>query len=102
MTPVQANLLWDAIGRYTTACGGDPSAHVYGNTMRQQAVTDIESAVRSVADAAAAEEREGCIEELSALYESKPDSWDEWREACAIAMQAIRSRGRAQGGGVGT
>lgn len=40
------NLLWDAINRYATSCGGDPSDHVYGNTSRQQAVASVNNAVR--------------------------------------------------------
>jgi hypothetical protein len=34
--------LWEAVNRYVRACGGDPGAHVYGNTSRQRAVADIE------------------------------------------------------------
>lgn len=33
--------LWDAIGRYATAVGGRPDLHVYGNTLRMQAVVDV-------------------------------------------------------------
>jgi hypothetical protein len=33
--------LWDAINRYAIAVGGDPSAHVYGNVARMQAVADV-------------------------------------------------------------
>lgn len=40
------NLLWDAINRYATSCGGDPSDRVYGNTSRQQAVASVNDAVR--------------------------------------------------------
>lgn len=37
--------LWDAINAYVVSCGGDPSRHVYGNTTRMRAVSDVESAV---------------------------------------------------------
>lgn len=37
--------LWDAINAYVVACGGDPSRHVYGNTPRMDAVSEVERAV---------------------------------------------------------
>jgi hypothetical protein len=37
--------LWDAINRYTQACGGDPNTRVYGNIERQRAVVDVHRAV---------------------------------------------------------
>lgn len=37
--------LWDAINEYAKACGGSPDRCVYGNTVRQGAVTVIESAI---------------------------------------------------------
>lgn len=43
--------LWDAINDYATACGGDPSSYVYGNTTRQRAV----AAVNRVVDGAIAD-----------------------------------------------
>ncbi len=33
--------LWDAINRYAIAVGGDPAMHVYGNTLRMQAVAAV-------------------------------------------------------------
>lgn len=50
MTGAEQNRLWDAINRYATSCGADPSAHVYGNITRQRAVFDIE---RVIAEACA-------------------------------------------------
>ena len=41
--------LWDAINRYAIAVGGDPAAHVYGNTTRMQAVADVGKIVDRVA-----------------------------------------------------
>jgi hypothetical protein len=41
--------LWDAINRYAISVGGDPSSHVYGNTPRMQAVTDVGAVVARVA-----------------------------------------------------
>lgn len=43
--------LWDAINNYATTCGGDPSAHVYGNTSRQKAVAEVERALRQAYEA---------------------------------------------------
>ena len=43
--------LWKAINIYTRTCGGDPSANVHGNTLRQLAVTAIEQAVDRLVDA---------------------------------------------------
>lgn len=40
--------LWDAINRYVVTCGGDPSRHVYGNTPRMTAVSNIETALRAL------------------------------------------------------
>lgn len=40
--------LWDAIHRYVIACGGDPGAHVHGNTPRMQAVVDVGKVVARV------------------------------------------------------
>src|ERR1700690_1965115 len=37
--------LWEAINRYVVSCGGAPDKHVYGNTSRQRAVTDVETAL---------------------------------------------------------
>jgi hypothetical protein len=37
--------LWDAINAYVVACGGDPSRHVYGNTPRMNAVSEVERTV---------------------------------------------------------
>lgn len=37
--------LWDVINRYVVACGGDPGSHVYGNTARMQAVSDVSKIV---------------------------------------------------------
>jgi hypothetical protein len=37
--------LWDAINRYATSVGGDPSNHVYGNVPRMQAVVDVGAAI---------------------------------------------------------
>ena len=34
--------LWEAINAYVVACGGDPSRHVYGNTPRMDAVSEVE------------------------------------------------------------
>lgn len=39
--------LWDAIHAYVRACGGDPGAHVYGNTERQLAVVGVEDLVNA-------------------------------------------------------
>lgn len=39
---------WDAINEYASACGGDPSKHVYGNTRRQKAVASIENVVHDL------------------------------------------------------
>jgi len=39
--------LWDAINDYATACHGDPSKHVYGNTARQRAVAAVERSLRA-------------------------------------------------------
>lgn len=33
--------LWNAINRYATSVGGDPSRHAYGNVPRMQAVADV-------------------------------------------------------------
>ena len=33
--------LWDAINRYASSTGGDPSKHVHGNAPRMQAVADV-------------------------------------------------------------
>jgi hypothetical protein len=41
------NALWDAINAYATACGGDPSEHVYGNVPRMNAVVAVNAAVRA-------------------------------------------------------
>lgn len=40
--------LWDAINRYAISVGGDPSAHVYGNVPRMQAVADVGKVVARV------------------------------------------------------
>jgi len=48
MTNAQRVHLWDEINRYVVACGGDPSKHVYGNTLRQVAVSQVEKIVREV------------------------------------------------------
>lgn len=45
--------LWDAINRYAISVGGDPAAHVYGNTPRMQAVADV----GKIADRVAARQR---------------------------------------------
>jgi predicted RNA-binding Zn ribbon-like protein len=37
--------LWDVINRYAASVGGDPSAHVYGNKVRMQAVTDLNETI---------------------------------------------------------
>lgn len=37
--------LWDAINEYTKACRGNPSRHVYGNTIRELSVSAVERAV---------------------------------------------------------
>lgn len=36
--------LWNLIHSYVKVCGGDPSKHVYGNTLRQKLVVEIERA----------------------------------------------------------
>ena len=41
--------LWDAINRYATTCGGDPSQHVYGNTPRMTAVADTNRVIHNLA-----------------------------------------------------
>lgn len=33
--------LWNAVNDYATACGGDPSQHVYGNAPRMAAVAKV-------------------------------------------------------------
>lgn len=38
--------LWEAINRYASSAGGDPSRRVYGNVPRMQAVADVNMAVR--------------------------------------------------------
>lgn len=38
--------LWERINEYTTACGGDPSKRVYGNTTRMAAVAAVNTIVR--------------------------------------------------------
>lgn len=41
--------LWEAINRYAASCGGGgPSRHVYGNTLRQRAVADIEKIIGEI------------------------------------------------------
>lgn len=42
--------LWDAINRYATTVGGDPSQHVYGNVPRMQAVADVGAVIRRLRD----------------------------------------------------
>ena len=41
--------LWDAINRYATSVGGDPSQHAHGNLLRMQAVADASEIVARVA-----------------------------------------------------
>lgn len=48
MTNNQRARLWDEINRYVATCGGDASKHVYGNTPRQVAVSQIEAIIREV------------------------------------------------------
>lgn len=45
--------LWDAINRYVTACRGDPSKYVYGNTPRMKAVAEVEAVVQEAVAARA-------------------------------------------------
>jgi len=40
--------LWDAINDYASAVGGDPSAHVHGNTPRMRAVAAVGRVVDQV------------------------------------------------------
>ncbi len=40
--------LWDVINAYATSVGGDPSAHVYGNTARMLAVAAVARVVDQV------------------------------------------------------
>lgn len=48
MTNAQRARLWDEINRYVATCGGDASKHVYGNTPRQVAVSQIEAIIREI------------------------------------------------------
>ena len=41
---------WEAVNRYVVACGGNPSASLYGNLERQQAVNAVELAMMDLAD----------------------------------------------------
>lgn len=45
--------LWNAIGDYAKACGGDPAKYVYGNTPRQNAVAAVERALEAIIDSRA-------------------------------------------------
>jgi hypothetical protein len=38
--------LWEAINRYASSVGGDPSRRVYGNVPRMQAVADVNNTIR--------------------------------------------------------
>lgn len=38
--------LWEAINRYASSVGGDPSGYVYGNVPRMQAVADVNNTIR--------------------------------------------------------
>lgn len=39
--------LWDAISKFTMACGGDTSRYVYGNTPRMNAVGEVNAVIRA-------------------------------------------------------
>lgn len=41
---------WEAVNRYVVACGGNPSASVYGDLERQQALDAVELAMMDLAD----------------------------------------------------
>lgn len=43
--------LWEAINRYVVNCGGDPSANVYRNPPRQEAVVAVERAIAQLLEA---------------------------------------------------
>jgi hypothetical protein len=69
------NALWDAINRYAMSCGGDPSDHVHGNTLRQQAVVEVSEAVSEIvracdADVSAFSALLGEAEAASAYYQT--------------------------------
>lgn len=48
MTTDQRVKFWDAINRYVSECGGDPSRHI--STARMTAVAEVEKIVRNAED----------------------------------------------------
>lgn len=79
--------LWDAINRYATTCGGDPSQHVYGNTPRMTAVADTNRVIHNLAARIRAEaERETERERAS-----KNGAYDERNRLVAVLASLFPS-----------
>ena len=86
MTDEERARLWDAINDYAVACGGTPGAYVYGNARRQQAVADVEEALRGGIFVARADERGRCARQCDEVASRFKAAADEEYEPCGEAL----------------